>query len=79
MGHVVRKLVFVECEQHRNKPDCAYRESDQYQMVFAVYTVHFILGSELVSVAQQAYLSLTCLQTGRQVFSWNGLYRLPNL
>ena len=44
-----------------------------------VFASFEILGSEIVSVAEQAYLSLTCLQTGRQVFSWIGLYRLPNL
>ena len=60
----MRKLIYAICEQQRHRSRCAFAKSDQC----LCYSLP-LLGTakisrlQLVSVAEQAGLSLTCLET----------------
>ena len=64
LSHVMRKPVLAICEQQRCRSACASDQSVK-STVSRLY---------LVSVAQQAGLSLTWSESWRQVFSWRGSF-----
>ena len=71
MSHVMRKPVYVICEQQKRRLACASAQSDQRCLVSIIplLAIYEILRLYLVSVAEQAGLSLTWSETRTQVFS----------
>ena len=84
LSHIMRKPVYAICEQQRRRSACASAQSDQrlcflcLDSIIPILAIAKISRLSLVSVAEQAGLSLTWSKTRRQVFlmTWLNFDRL---